>query len=90
MVRKVLTATYDDNSGELVAVEWAKQFVGETTLMKADVLGDLKGVIDAAYEENRKDAMKGQTPEAMAQLGHPAPPDAIVVVPVPSDDKNIH
>jgi hypothetical protein len=73
--RKLLSATYDWNTGELGFVLFSAEFEAESALMQADVLLDLKGVIDARYEEQRKEATRNLSAEAAEALGHPFPPD---------------
>lgn len=41
MRQRVLTAYYDDNTGELVDIDWSRRFSRESVLMKLDVLEDL-------------------------------------------------
>jgi len=49
MKKPLLTAWYDDDSGELHRVRIETGFRVESQLMQADVLLDLRGVVDALY-----------------------------------------
>ena len=65
MKQRLLTAHYDDDSGELVAIKWSEGFVAENALLRADVLQDLKAQIDQSYGAAYRQAFPGTvTPTA--------------------------
>jgi hypothetical protein len=47
----MLTAYYDDTSGEMVGLVFTDKFKSEDGQCQADALGDLRGDIDRAYQE---------------------------------------
>lgn len=49
MKRRCLTAWYDDETGELVKLDVAESFVLESSLMRADVLQDLRHALEGHY-----------------------------------------
>lgn len=50
-MKTMVTALYDEESGELEKVTWSRVFTAETCLMQLDVLGDLLNAVKAHYNE---------------------------------------
>lgn len=49
-MKRMVTLWYDDDGGALSDVKFSEAFLGESALMKADVLQDAVGVLTEAYE----------------------------------------
>jgi len=58
---RALTVTYDEDCGELRRATWTSRFLSESALVRADVLKDIKGVIEREYEAAVKEAFKDPT-----------------------------
>lgn len=56
---KMLTAYYDDDSGELKSVQIADGFNAQSALMRVDVLQDLAWKVAGLLEQAQDDLQKG-------------------------------
>ena len=54
-MKRVVTFWYDDDAGEVNKVDYGKDFIGETSLMRADVLQDCLGELSNVYEKSWKE-----------------------------------
>lgn len=66
MKRRMATVWYDDESGEVCDVAFTQQFLGESELMRADVLKDVVNEMRAAYDTAHEAAFP---PEIWAPKG---------------------
>lgn len=69
MKRKMLTAYYDNETGELVDIVFSEGFKAESPLMHADVLQDIATNIEAAYVDAVGKAFPGANPPDAADKG---------------------
>ena len=53
IMKRVVTFWYDDDAGEVSKVDYDKDFIGETSLMRADVLQDCLVELSNVYEKSR-------------------------------------
>lgn len=81
-MKRAVTFYYNEETGELAKVDFSEAFKNESALMRADVMGDIRNIVDKDYEESVDDAEDelvedtGASSEAvrfaLSQLGHTA------------------